>query len=72
MVNFTKLDNYVLPDTTIDVIWDDTKEQLNSNIDLALKRGNADKETLEIMKELLDICKPIITMEDYMEEDHGE
>ena len=58
-----------LTDYTEDQIWQDTKADLEYNIDLAISRGKADKETLEIMKELLDIFKPITTMSDYMEDD---
>lgn len=52
-------------------IWRGTKQDLEYNIDLAISRGRADKETLEIMKELLEVCKPIITMEEYLEDDGG-
>ena len=66
-------DDYNAGDLTdyTESVWKDTKEDMRYNLDLAISRGKADKETLEIMKELLEICKPITTMEEYLEDDGG-
>lgn len=52
--NLFKQKNYNDPN------WELTKENFNVSIDVAMARGNVDKEVLLIMKELLNSCKPSI------------
>jgi hypothetical protein len=37
--------------------WDKMKKELEENIDIAIKRGNVDIETLKTMKEMLGKIK---------------
>jgi hypothetical protein len=47
--------------------WDKTKSTVKSSIDECLSQGKVDKETLLIMKELVELYKPV-TMSSYIEE----
>lgn len=70
MVNTTDLiDNK--PKEAVTENWSSTKSLVRRNIDQAIARGNVDMETLLIMKELLEACRPT-TMEDYLEEERSD
>ncbi len=47
--------------------WEETKESVKNSIDSLMEKGTVDQETLVIMKELLDLSKPI-TMKSYLED----
>lgn len=48
--------------------WNSRKEELLNSIDKALERGEADKEVLELMKELLNNAKVKNSITDYFKE----
>ena len=47
--------------------WDKTKNKFNTSIDELLAKNSLHSEVLLIMKELLQISKPV-TMESYLED----
>jgi hypothetical protein len=49
-------------------IWQSKKSQLLKSIDELLEKENAEKETLKVMKALLEQAKVRVSMENFMEE----
>ena len=52
----------------MDVNVDDLKENLMSELDKTINRGNIDKETVELMKELLKGAKARVSISEYFNE----
>lgn len=44
------------------------KTELSNNLDETLIRGNVSSDVLLLMKEMVDGLKPVITMEDYIDD----
>jgi hypothetical protein len=52
----------------MDVNFDELKENLLSELDKTINRGNVDAETLELMKELLKGAKARVSISEYFKD----
>ena len=50
-------------------VWALKKMEILDGIDAAMEDGSVDKETLDLMKEILGSCKVKVSMKEYFEED---
>jgi len=52
----------------VEKLWGTKKSELLNNINKAIESGNADKEVLEVMKELLEVTNVKISISEYFKD----
>lgn len=67
-ISMDKISDLFKTDSVVSDSLDKKKEEISTCIDEAIGLGSVDQDVLLLMKEMLVNSKPIVSMEDYLDE----